>query len=156
MVLKRFLYCLKTISDLLEYTGVQKVEKRAFSNDSTVEYVKFDNTLNLIEESAFEECDKLHMVELGSNKYIKSDNGKQSDEKIIWKYISDEQNTETASDSLTIQSKAFYNCSKLNTVILPDGKNITIEKDAFTGCASLRTVVFGTGVAEIHDQSFIG
>lgn len=162
MILKRFLYCLKTVYDFLEFTDIQKVEGGAFSNDSTVEYVKFDNELTLIEESAFEKCDNLRIVEIGSNKYIKTGEGKQSDEKNIWEYISNKQNKEIVSDFLTIQAKAFYNCSKLHTVILPDIKRgrgkgmLSVEKDVFTGCTSLRTVVFGTGDVKIHDQSFIG
>ena len=66
-------------------------------------------------------------------------------------------NLKEIESDFTVQKDAFKNCSKLETVILPEikktefkrkgskkvdeAKKLIIEKDAFSGCESLRTVV---------------
>lgn len=167
MILKRFLYCLDSIDDnLLEFDDINEVDNKAFMFDTTIDAVKFNEEIDCIKESAFEECKELKVAILGDNSVVdsvsywpfnavviakteQSSKDKKDKEK-------DKEEEIPNTDKLTIQTKAFYNSSKLHTVIFPDDKNIAIEKDAFTGCPALRTVVFGSGKAEIHDQSFIG
>lgn len=157
MVLKRFLYCLNSINDdLLEFDNIDIVDKNAFILDSNMKAIKFNEKLNQIKESAFEECRELKIVILGDNPVLEETSYWPFEAIIIADKSSARKEEEKKENTLTIQSKAFYNCSKLLTVILPDNKNVIIEKDAFMGCTSLRTVVFGSGKAEIHDQSFIG
>lgn len=157
MILKRFLFNIKRDASIVGFKNVQKIEKNAFAYDNTVEYLNYDEKLQVVEQSACEECKNLQIIKIGKNEYIKVNEVLESpeDRKDRNVFIGKEEEIPNT-DTLTIQTKAFYNCSKLHTVIFPDNKNITIEKDAFTGCTALRTVVLGLGVVNIHDQSFIG
>lgn len=157
MILKRFLFNVKEDINIIEFKNVQIIKKEAFYQDNTVDYLKFDDKLQIVEESASEECKNLQIIEIGENEFINSNEVSRSSEDEIDKkvFIGKEEEIQ-CTDELVFQAKAFYNCSKLHTVILPNAKNITIEKDAFSGCTALRTVVFGLGVVKIHDQSFVG
>lgn len=56
---------------------------------------------------------------------------------------------------LEIGSKAFYNCTYLQSVTI--GNNVlTIGKSAFSGCTRLMTINFGNGLKDIGDYAFAG
>ena len=169
MILKRFLYCLDSIDDnLLEFDDINEVDNKAFMFDTTIDAVKFNEEIDCIKESAFEECKELKVAILGDNSVVDSvsywpfnavviaKTEQSSKDKKDKDKNKDKDKEKDKEGSLSIQTKAFYNCSKLHSVIFPDDKIITIEKDAFTGCTALRAVVFGSGKAEIRGQSFIG
>lgn len=152
MILKRFLFSIKNDANIIEFKDVKIIEKEAFAHDYTTEYLKFDNKIQIIKESAFEKCNFLQIVEIGENEHINI-NKESEAPKYKNEFIVKKEELPVAG-TLTIQTNAFCNCSKLHTIILPAKKDITIEKDAFIGCAALRTIVFGSGVVSIHNQNF--
>lgn len=104
------------------------IKKDSFAH-SNLSSIKITSALTKIEKSAFENCNELlNFVcgEIGQNKNTGNIKGINIAESDI---------------DFTVQKDAFKNCSKLETVILPQCKNLVIEKEAFSGCESLRTVV---------------
>lgn len=112
---------------------------------SSLSSINIKSALTKIEKSAFENCNELlNFVcgEIAQDKVDENING---------------INLKEIESDFTVQKDAFKNCSKLETVILPEikkvefkrkgskkvdeAKKLIIEKDAFSGCESLRTVV---------------
>ena len=60
-----------------------------------------------------------------------------------------------AYDITTIDSGAFWGCTALTTVVIPDGVTI-IRENAFRGCTALVTVVIPSGVTSICEGAFWG
>ena len=133
------------------------IAREAFKNAKEVECVSLEKC-GAVEEYAFEDCGELKIVAWGKNKEENKDKSNGADKPASIKGIEIAKVTK-----LTIQHAAFKNCSKLQTVILPNATEenttgkITIEKEAFAGCGDLRTVVFyGTWQIDISDDAFIG
>lgn len=139
--------------------GNRVVACQAFKNADSVEVVIFDKC-GRIEEFAFENCTELKTVIWNVEKDECIDDSRTPRDNEV------SEREQTGNDlgimspkvhELTIQHGAFRNCSKLQTVILPDvSGRIVIEKEAFAGCGSLRTVVFfGSRNVEVGEDAFV-
>ena len=53
----------------------------------------------------------------------------------------------------TIPFMAFFECSSLKTISIPEGVT-TIEENAFEGCSSLVTVVLPASLESVEDSGF--
>lgn len=133
------------------------IAREAFKNASGVECVSLEKC-EAVEEYAFEDCGELKIVEWRKSKKESKEKSNGADKAASIKGIEIAKVTK-----LTIQHAAFKNCSKLQTVILPNATEenttgkITIEKEAFAGCGDLRTVVFNKAKEiDISDDAFIG
>ena len=139
---------------------INSISESAFKN-SKIKNIKFENNIKTIKQSAFENCNELENFIIGTIKpeineqnksFEKSSNEteiKSGD--LILKGIEILKGNE---ENFTIEKDAFKNCSKLETVILPECKTLIIEKDAFSGCESLRTVVACCDNIDFTDNPF--
>ncbi len=57
--------------------------------------------------------------------------------------------------SLTIGTNAFYYCTNLHTITLPEGLS-TIAKEMFSGCTYITRIVIPSTVATIENKAFYG
>lgn len=53
----------------------------------------------------------------------------------------------------SVYDRAFYNCSQLNSVTLPNSV-VSIGKEAFSGCSSLTTIHLPDSITAINDYTF--
>ena len=125
--------------------GFDVVAANSFKGDSTLVYVDLNN-VSTIESCAFENCKELQFAYYGA---VVHDS--ESTEKACFNGIVNIPN-----NSLVIQTRAFRNCSKLHTVVLPKSDNLTIEKEAFENCESLRTIVIPGANCSISAGAFSG
>lgn len=109
-----------------------EIKENSFAH-SSLSSINIKSALTKIEKSAFKNCNELLNFVCGSLEETQNQTNTSSN-------INGINLTEIKSDFI-IQKDAFKNCSKLETVILPQSKKMIIEKDAFSGCESLRTVV---------------
>lgn len=114
--------------------------------------VEIENGCTSIRNSAFEGCSKLKKIEvpetvktIGSSAFkgcgavTAGPKGSGSDYEFGW--------------TTTIPARAFYMCTSLTTVSLPDSLN-TIEGHAFYGCDSMKTITIPNQVESIGTSSF--
>jgi len=158
-----FLNCGKlesiTLPEKLEVLG-----EKAFAGCTSLVEVNIPSTVKRISESAFEGCTNLKKVnfyEVEEEKDIFADydeNGKHKDKDEDQK--ENENNTVTVDPFMIIESRAFKNCTSLESINLPETLH-TIQTEAFRGCSSLHSIVipkntriigygtFGTGEIQI-------
>ena len=104
---------------------VQTIASNAFNNSSTIENVVLSSRIESIGSNAFSNCINLSYVDMSS------------------------------SHVETIDSCAFYGCTKLTDLILPEGL-LTIGGEAFENCTSLVSVVLPDSVTTIWSKAFRG
>jgi len=141
----------------------------AFDN-SGIENIEIPETTIRICESAFEDCENLPLVSLGSGlKSIgeRAFSGCSSLTSIIipdsvtsignWAFSGCSSLTSIIiPDSVTTMGDiSFSNCEKLESIIFPENMICTGIID-FHGCSSLRSIVIPNGVTSIGDGAFSG
>lgn len=110
--------------------NINCIGKESFADDTTLQRIVLPQTLETIEENAFENCKELQIVEMPDNKTAPA-------------------------EKLTVQYSAFKNCRKLHTVDLSGAQSLHIEAEAFADCDSLRTVVLPENCS-ISENAFAG
>lgn len=73
----------------------------------------------------------------------------------VFKERKDIFNISFAPDVTCIKENAFYHCSELKSVIIPNNVK-AIESFAFFYCSNLETITFGKGIKEISSLAFSG
>lgn len=117
--------------------------------DSVVKKVVFNDTLEVIGNYAFAYCKSLTSVTIGANV---GTIGKQA-----FRGCVSLESLEFADSSLalTIGDEAFYNCTALGAIVIPD-RVTDIGIGAFKNCRLITSVVIGNGVTEIKKEAFSG
>lgn len=87
--------------------NVKVIYSKAFINNTKLQKIKFNESLELIEEAAFENCENLKTIEFNNSNNLKE-----------------------------IKNKAFYGCSELTEVVLPEGLEC-LGLMAFSKCSKL-------------------
>ena len=98
-----------------EKTKLLYIPKFCFLNCSNLRQIKIPSSCYSIDECAFKNCEKLEIVEFGQ--------------------INTEKNLKY------IGKAAFFNCSSLNSVILPSSVEMICE-ESFMNCTNLKKVIF--------------
>lgn len=131
--------CLVTLTGFSGCTNLKEITLNnslqtigGFTGCSSLEYIEIPNSLLSIAASAFEGCTSLKSFTLkkGQTNIIEESGG-------------------------TIGRKAFYGCSSLETVEIPDHVK-SISEDAFWGCKQLSSISLPLSLISIGDRSFTG
>lgn len=137
-------------------SGLKNIGESAFA-DCFFETVLIPASVENIGNSVFKNCNCLELINVDkNNKNYMSDDGVlyTKDGKTLHTYPKGKTGVSfTVPDGVeTILSFAFA-CSKLESIILPDGLN-TIGNSAFEDCSCLKSITFPEELKEIGDCAF--
>ena len=127
----------------LSVTG-EFVDSANFREWTSMNTVRFENSVKTIGERSFEKCSGLVQVSmegvetLGDYSFAECSNLKE---------VSLSQNLTSINDGV------FYKCASLNTISLPD-KVVSIGNSAFESCWNLPDVAFPSSVKSIGNSAF--
>lgn len=137
-----------TIPKTLNGSLVTTIGMSAFYSNNTITNVVFPETLNVISDSAFYCAGSLKTITFPKElKYL----GRAS-----FAYCVGLTSVTFDTQKLTgIESNAFFGCTALNNVILPN-EIFNIDDYAFANCTALRNIYIPSNVAIISDKAFDG
>jgi len=149
-----FSYCSK-LTNIAIGNEVKIIGQHAFYCCNKLKSITIPNSVNSIGDLAFFNCSELEniVVENNNTEYFSEGNCliKIATKKLVLGCKNSIiPNKETVT---SIGNSAFYNCSELSNIIIPD--NITsIGDSAFSYCYHLTTVSFGKGISSISNSAF--
>ena len=151
--------------------GLTSIGNNAFQDCSSLATVKLPESLETIGNYAFRYCTSLEEVRIPSGVTSVSGSAPFSGCTALTKVTFGSGTTkvpgnicrgmealttveyEEANEITGIGSYAFYNCSALATVTIPDTV-VNVENNAFQGCSSLTTVTLPEGLTSIGNYAF--
>ena len=154
------------ITDLVIPDSVTSIGSSAFYRCSGLTSVTIPNSVTSIGYSAFSGCSGLESITLHFIGAQLSGDGKTHFGYIFGAYES-RDNSQCVPSSLktviinnssgitSIGKEAFYDCSGLTSVTIPDGVT-SIGKSAFSGCSGLTSVKIPDSITSIGDSAFSG
>ena len=118
---------------------------QGLKNNTTVKYIKFENSDTEILSTAFKGCISLQKAELPSNlSEIEND---------VFNGCSSLKEITIPNTVAKIGSNAFADCSSLTTVVLGNALE-SIGRNAFSDCSVLEEITIPNSVSEIKDSAF--
>lgn len=125
---------------------VGNIGSYAFNDCTSLEEIVVNGGLTLLDRYAFEGCTALKRADLQCEAAVLGDYCFQGCTQL---------EELTVSDAVSIGQNAFYGCSSLKVMDIPE--NVTsIGKNAFYGCSSLTGIDIPEGVTSIGDSTFRG
>ncbi len=138
--------------------GVTVIDRYAFSSCRVLRSVTIPDSVNTIGTSAFSYCSSLVSINVDSNNRAYSSlNGNLYDKqrtKLIQYAIGKKDASFDISSGVTkISDDAFYGCSNLVNITIPDGTT-SIGPAAFRDCNNLKSIIIPNGVQRINVATF--
>lgn len=135
--------------ELLE--GIKSIGLYAFSNCVRLRKINLPSTLVFIGHNAFQDCKELECSEYDNGYYL----GDIDNPYLILMKVIDNTTTSFIINDNTkyIYSSAFYGCTSLESVNMPDGL-LSIGQGAFEGCSSLENIAIPDSVTSIGNFAF--
>lgn len=125
-----------------------------FDGCSALETVEFSTKLESVGTNAFNGCRNLtSFISENGAKYLGTATNKH--------YVlveKENENIETCTineETVIISGRAFYGCSKLQSITIPNNVTI-IGTSAFGNCTALTNITLGSGLTEIPENAFNG
>lgn len=150
--------------------NITKIEMYTFSGCSSLENITIPNSVTEIESWAFRDCVSLQNISLGKNIRMGTgvfDNTAYYNDEKNWDngvlYIGEyllsgarvKGNYAIKNGTTTIVENAFYNCSELTGITIPDSV-VEIGNWAFDNCTALASVTLPNSITKISDTTFYG
>lgn len=132
------------------FYGIKTIAEKAFISTNEVRRVFFDKTLTKIQKDAFKNCENLEVFCCRETESATPEDVKFGEDSAKLKGL----NTSNIQSGFVIETSAFIDCRKLQTIILPKCKVLRIEKNAFSGCDRLRSVICLAKKSEFSDNPF--
>ncbi len=134
--------------------GVTAIKAKAFKGKKKMESVVIPSSVTAIASSAFEGCDNLKTITVDEgNKKYRSINNCVVDVKSKTLILGCNTSTMPESGIEKIGNGAFYNCDKLENIIIPNGVK-KIGSKAFDSCTGIKTVTFPDGLESVGENAF--
>ena len=133
--------------------SVTSIGSSAFDNCDSLTSVVIPDSVTSISDNAFYDCDSLKFNEYNNCKYLGSEDNPYF--ALIEVSNKNMSSYEIHEDARIIADIAFFGCSRLSSIIIPDSVT-TIGEWAFSDCSSLTSVVIGDSVMSIGDYAFYG
>lgn len=118
--------------------SVTVIADEAFKNAKNLKTITIPKSVTYVEATAFSDC---HIVTATMPTTA------------ISSIINDKLETVTINGGTSIYEEAFYNCTSLKSITLPDSILI-IGEEAFYGCKNLKNIDMGDGVTIIEASAF--
>lgn len=143
-------YCLAEcpkLKTVIFENGVKNIKNNVFANDIRLSNIKLTDGLKGIGRYSFTGCASLKQINIPASvtKIEKSVFGDCTALKSVkW---------DSGEEDVTIDDRAFYNCSKLKNVILPK-KCVSLGEEAFWKCTALKEAYIPSGITCIGKDAF--
>ena len=167
-----------SLSSITMPNSVTSMDSSSFENCTSLTNVTFPNSLTTIESSAFKGCSSLNSItipnsvtSLGSNVFYgcssltditipfvgKSRTATGNDAKFgyIFGTIPFQLKTVSITSGTNIPQDAFYNCSNLTSITIPDSVT-SIGSNAFNGCTNLSSLTIPNSVTSLGSDVLRG
>ncbi|MBR3123592.1 MAG: leucine-rich repeat domain-containing protein, partial [Prevotella sp.] len=135
---------IKSIKEIVIGDGVKTIDYDAFLNCTGLTSVTIPNSVTSIGNNAFSGCSSLKTVIFHCKNIGNWFSGIKSIKEVIF-----------GNEVQNIGEKAFYNCSGLTSVTIPNSVT-SIGNFAFSGCTGLKSVSIPGSVEEIGASAFQG
>ena len=149
-------------SELEFFTGLTDIAKHEFGDCASLVNISLPKQITYIGTDAFSGCMNLKKVNHPDlSAWCKIDfsgsnanplhNGARF-------YVNgvEQTNLTIPSDIAEIKNCAFFGCTSLTSVTIPDSVNGSIGSSAFEGCSRLTSVTIGNSVTQIKESAFSG
>lgn len=171
-------YNCTSLPNIIIGSGVTTIYASAFSGCSSLQNIIIPDSVTTIETDVFSGCSLLSSISIGAGVTsigVRTFSGCNSLENVIVTNGNTKFSSagnciiETAKNSLFLGCKnstiptdgsvtiigayAFFNCSSLISIIIPDNV-VSIENGAFYGCSNMSSITIGSGVTNIGNYAF--
>lgn len=151
MGIEVFYHCesLKTVELPSTITSISKV----FYGCTGLESIVIPNGVTTIEQDDFKYCSNLKSVTIGNGVTTIGNRAFGSDIYVGFDGFTKLETLIIGNNVTTIGEYAFYDCSSLTSIEIPDSVQ-SIGTSAFSGCSAVATITIGSGVSTIGDYAF--
>ena len=133
--------------------SVTSISYRVFDSCKNLTSVTIPSSLNFIDVGVFLRCDNLSYNEYDNGLYL---GNRDNPYLVLVKAKSKDIKTCTVHEGCKLVTEAFYGCTSLNSVSIPEGVTF-IGKNAFYGCSNLSSLTIPSSITRIYGEDvFLG
>ncbi|MBQ1260752.1 MAG: leucine-rich repeat domain-containing protein [Clostridia bacterium] len=136
--------------ETVKFTKITEITEKTFKGCANVKYIILPDTVTELSENAFNDCAGLVYNVHDGVSYVGTETNPYH---FLVKVSDNTKTTYELKSARIILANAFFGCSALENITLPEGLT-SIGEAAFAGCAALKTVVMSEGVLDVGESAF--